>query len=1780
MIHFLFKLLSLLFFLCSTFDAAYASGKVYNIVPTQIPRHACFVYSCLTLSQFAQISSDDIALNTTLIITGESHNLEVGIMVSNVFEFYMHGNSHNPVPVITCKKSAYFTFTNIGNLHLNGVKFESCDGNKFESIDQLNFENCTFLDSKSPLMIKNSSVNMIGTRFLSNLGNYTLNFRRLLQHRDQFLSGSAGGALVTSGSNIVIESCYFIGNTASFGGAIFSEYDSRITINNSNFSYNHARGCASGHCSGGALLIDNQSIVLIISSIFHNNSADFDGGMITALSSTLLVLRSNISNNTAFKYGGIVAASYNSNITFKFINMYGNQAEIGGGAVFLHESNVTFDNCMIWNNKVKGDGGVIYDAYNSIMNISNSTLCKNKALGNGGAIYGKNNSCVTVNSCRIDCNFAKNGGFVKVGINSTVHFVSSNFTNNKADEKGGVANAYNKSVITIKHSNMTNNWVDGYGGAVSVVKESTLNISFSNLDDNRADYGGALEVSTGSIAIIALSNFSRNRVKNSAAALHVFNNSVAFIKISSFNWNKAIDTGAAVYGRINCNISINDSIIRNSKTEFSGSGIYIGDDSIIHIKNCTFLNNTADFGAAVLAFVRTSVIIVDSNFNQNRAAIEGGALHAYKNSSIRVWSSNFTSNKAGSGGILFGLLDCELTFQNSLFLDNRADFGGVMGLLERSIIKITGGIFTHNSAQSGGVVYAHRSKVVIEMNATFKFNTAGLFGGVFHASDESFITINESTFINNVADSGGVLSLLYSSEGFIIHSNFMNNQANDSGGVVYLSQARVNISDSRLSSSSAFMHGGVISASLSARVYIAGSNFSNGTAKMGAVLAIMDNSKLSFTLHNYVDIMDAKPQIYTLSKFNSNDKILIKNSSALWFGGGIYLSNSCLYVGIETELSFNTAGSYGGGIHAVNSTIQVNHTINFISSKARSGGGFSLSNSKLYDVTHNGVMTNVNFLSNQAKYGGALFNNDKEITDLCLEEHYDGCFFQNVSSAFMINFDKNNATFGNDLYGGLLDRCGGTSATVTKYGIARFINISNIATTITVQSVSSKPIQVCLCENGVPNCSMRNHSFQVKNRSTLILQLAALDQMNHMITAKVRMLVSDLKITDEQATQVINASCSYVRYHIVSTVLAPPMAVQYEAQIYADGPCSYKGRSKLILNIDVAPCSCTPGLRVENNTNCKCNCDQQLLEYGYIKECDPNTDSVMRKGVFWISIIDTDNGNFSYLFFPYCPVNYCQSSSKSIHVKLGQANGSDAQCANNHAGLLCGKCQPHHSLSLGSSKCIKCHKKWYGQLIGIIIASFFAGIFLVAFILVLNLTVAVGTLNSVIFYANIVYSGRILTQSQFSSVFIAWLNLEIGFDVCFYKGMDAYAKTWLQLAFPAYIIFLVIAIIWISSRSSTFSNLIGKRNPVATLATLILISYAKFLQTIITTFSFVKSTGSITPSTRWLYDASIVYFGWKHALLFFTAVVILIVGLFYTILLFSWQWLLHCPRSKVLNWTRNQKLHSFIDTYHTPHTAKHRYWTGLLLLARVILYLISAFSASVYADPHIPLLATITVMCCLLLFKTVVMIKVYRNWLLNAMDSFMYFNIIIPAIFILHSFNNTSIQTKVIDMSVGITVILLCFIISFHVYKFGSVKLYGFSQNTKFCQSMTRWLSFIHSQEKSSSSPSDDRLLDVLDSLRQDDHDEAYDQHEEPTSSVVSMIHSEESPSSDYCLKLNEAENQSDINKASRLWQERIKGSTCASTQQGSNNTNEVELSSYFSPDEIMRKPLLDDEFS
>ena len=212
---------------------------------------------------------------------------------------------------------------------------------------------------------------------------------------------------------------------------------------------------------------------------------------------------------------------------------------------------------------------------------------------------------------------------------------------------------------------------------------------------------------------------------------------------------------------------------------------------------------------------------------------------------------------------------------------------------------------------------------------------------------------------------------------------------------------------------------------------------------------------------------------------------------------------------------------------------------------------------------------------------------------------------------------------------------------------------------------------------------------------------------------------------------------------------------------------------------------------------------------------------------------------------------------------------ANSQCAYNRTGVLCGACKEDLSLSLASSRCVPCHIHWPAVFVVILLAAAIAGILLVTALLALNITVSVGLINGFIFYADIVSAGSAVffssSEPSFPSVFVAWLNLDIGIDVCFIDGLDAYTKTWIQLIFPGFIISLVIMVIIVSEYSPRFAGLIGKKDPISTLATLILLSYAKLLSITITALSSaVLDYPDGHQDTVWLPDGNVPYFQGKH----------------------------------------------------------------------------------------------------------------------------------------------------------------------------------------------------------------------------------------------------------------------------------------------------------------------------
>ena len=112
----------------------------------------------------------------------------------------------------------------------------------------------------------------------------------------------------------------------------------------------------------------------------------------------------------------------------------------------------------------------------------------------------------------------------------------------------------------------------------------------------------------------------------------------------------------------------------------------------------------------------------------------------------------------------------------------------------------------------------------------------------------------------------------------------------------------------------------------------------------------------------------------------------------------------------------------------------------------------------------------------------------------------------------------------------------------------------------------------------------------------------------------------------------------------------------------------------------------------------------------------------------------------------------------------------------NALGILCnGQCQPGLGLMLGSSQCGYCQNKY----LSLVIAFIVAGIALVVFLLVCNLTVSVGSINGLLFYANMIkLNETVLFPNGVSipvlSQFIAWLNLDLRIQTCFFNGLDGY----------------------------------------------------------------------------------------------------------------------------------------------------------------------------------------------------------------------------------------------------------------------------------------------------------------------------------------------------------------------------------------------------------------------
>ena len=712
------------------------------------------------------------------------------------------------------------------------------------------------------------------------------------------------------------------------------------------------------------------------------------------------------------------------------------------------------------------------------------------------------------------------------------------------------------------------------------------------------------------------------------------------------------------------------------------------------------------------------------------------------------------------------------------------------------------------------------------------------------------------------------------------------------------------------------------------------------------------------------------------------------------------------------------------------------------------GGALELCTSSVI-IIENSTRTHIEFINNHAhKAGGAIYAEEP-----CLDA-VPTCFFQpelNLTSALLgdcrllnlsmrLTFIDNTACDAGDaIYNGAIEACYmqynhrvHLESSVETWSSCIFNEIFDVSQQKALNNesyISSEPQRVCLCPNyKTKDCSVQNFKYNrtVFPGEPFNISVVAVGQMNGTVPAVVEASLSGNDSRD----------------HILSGTTVGKSGQSCQNMTLAVGSNSSSSvffclsvqpprwKYEVFPQVEVQIEKCPHGFS-RNNSSKICTCDENLSAKWKLL-CNDETFKYKRLEPMWIG--DKDN---VYLF-SNCNHDYCNLQLLNQEDSLMVEDYK--QCNFNRTGLICGACINNYSVVLGSSRCLQCSNNRLGPLLAAFAA---AGIALFAFLFLFNFTVTEGTINGLIFYANIVHlnpdafiRGNIIHPL---SVLIAWFNLDLGIETCFFDGMDDYTKLWLQFAFVAYIWILGGTIIFLSRKYVIVTRFFGP-NVTKVLATLFLLTFTKVGRTItkILSFSFIRGSTLSLWHVVSGFDGNIIYLSPKHVPLFVLGCSVALVFTFFGTTLMLIQFLQRGSTFKPLQWV--ERFRPFFEAFTGPCKDNYRFWPGLLFMCRGSLIVVSLL----YQDPLNSLIrvTVIAAMSMFLLCLSCVTPKgVYKQWPLNVLECSFFLNLTVTSIGLLVleaikkkviPFSDLDQHQYISSISISIAVLTFIGILTFH----------------------------------------------------------------------------------------------------------------------------------------------------
>ena len=1052
-------------------------------------------------------------------------------------------------------------------------------------------------------------------------------------------------------------------------------------------------------------------------------------------------------------------------------------------------------------------------------------------------------------------------------------------------------------------------------------------------------------------------------------------------------------------------VFISDTVFQGSGEMITGRAIRFI-DSEATISRCMFkgLTVTDSLGGGAILCSNTNLTIHGSSFINNKG-FSGGAIYAICSSLLlnkTIYHGNSAQRRVvdiiyedpdtyviydkGKGGAISCMYSQVKIVGTSSFHNNSCPGDGAAISVKHSQLNIMYGIvcFHLNEARhGGGAVYVEGGKVTLGGNVGFHFNKARDEGGAVYVQGGKVTLGGNVTIESNTAKTGGGIRAVKSHIHVVGQCNLARNNAT-SGGAMHVKHGNITL-------------GGNVT-------------IESNTGKIGGGIRAFDS------LIHIVGHCD----------------LAWNNATS---GGAMSTLYGTVYIQGPTQFTHNTADEDGGAMLADNTVIQIRNKVNFTFNSAINGGAMFFENGASMNLTYlnptiRGPLLTSSF-NTACQDGGVIYHRDSPSDSQCLYSGWNlydsytilpNCFLQfhqnNDHDPVIISKNDSAVREGSFLFGGWLDSCKVENGHYfpCNYVINSAVSISQPTTRI---KISSQPYSLCLMtilntEDMYYLCSSEVLQVKVYRGQKFRVPLQAKNQNGPSAAIVTAITSSTARLETYQTSQPLAlpaVDTDYDRVFLSYTVYSNES--HEKVVLYPDGPCRDTGRARVVINVTLLPCP--DGFTQSGEI---CTCEDRLHDYPV--NCSIADTPYFTKTAgfnFWLEGMYVNTTYQGLVLCKSCPAEYCKKGA----VK-GTIDNPDMQCDLNRTGLLCGACAANHSLMLGRSKCQVCPNTY----IALLLPFAAAGVALVVFLTSLRLTVATGTLNSVILYANILQVKRSLFFPQNTinllTVSLAWMNLDLGFQTCFYDGLDAYALTWLQFAFPLYVWLIIGSMIFISRYSITVSKLIGS-NPVAVLATLLLMSYTKILKIIIEVYSYENLDYPNNKTVPvWLKDANVPYLESKHLFLtVVTSLVLVFLFLPYTLLLLLGH-KLYCFTGKK-HWRWLNRLKPLLDSYYAPYKNHTRYWTGFLLLVRCALYIV--FSISGASISLVTITLTFSVIGFIYIVSYFYAWRIYQNTLVNLIEACVYLNLVVLSVTALTGLNTAALVYSLVGLVFVVMITLI-----------------------------------------------------------------------------------------------------------------------------------------------------------